>query len=252
MEEVELKKYLYNLNKMIKSENPKFISCVSREYMKNQSNVISEAIRDMIFNEVHRNTNSLYSIFLDKDGSINLENMSDISKISDLNDFIRNVELLSESKVDLSKVTLDDLTAEADELAQKYEEEAEVEIQKVEENANIQDSQNKVGGILAKLGIFATIGGVIGSSFRKAMSRIKGKSAQISNSNEDEKNSRETISSQEETVDNHTFDEICPKVDIDEKAAIENMKINHIGDNTKRKNTDTYGDGDPDGDDIDL
>ena len=252
MEEFELKKYLYNLNKMIKSENPKFISCVSREYMKNQSNAISEAIRDMIFNEVHRNTNSLYSIFLDEDGSINLENMSDISRISDLNDFIRNVELLCESNVDLSRVTSEDLTAEADELAKKYEIEAEEEIQKVEESADVQDSQNKIGGILAKLGIFATIGGVIGSSFRKAISRIRGKSARISDTNQEEKVSSETAIPQEKNAGNQTFDEICSKVDIDEKAAIKSMNIKHIEDNIKRKNTDTYGDGDPDGDDIDL
>ena len=38
MEEENLKKYLYEMNRAIRSGNPRFMSYVSREYMKYQKN----------------------------------------------------------------------------------------------------------------------------------------------------------------------------------------------------------------------
>ncbi len=49
----------------------------------------------------------------------------------------------------------------------------------------------------------------------------------------------------------NNFDEICPKVVVDEKKAIKEMNETNKQ-NNKEINRNNYGDGDPDGDDLDI
>jgi len=55
------------------------------------------------------------------------------------------------------------------------------------------------------------------------------------------------------TASRLSFDEVCPKVDVDEEKVIASMSAKtNDKELNKKKNTDTYGDGDPDGDDMSL
>ena len=81
MEEESVKKYLNNMNKIIRSDNPKYMSFVSREYMKyaKTSPVIAEAIGNMIFKRVNQNSKSPYSIFILIFRSSNITELSQVN-----------------------------------------------------------------------------------------------------------------------------------------------------------------------------
>lgn len=254
MEEESVKKYLNNLNKIIRSDNPKYMSFVSREYMKyaKTSPVIAEAIGNMIFKRVNQNSKSPYSIFLHDNGSVCLDSMSDISKISNVSEFITHVEELSKVGIDFKDISADDLIIEGDEIAEEISQELDKKDLTEEDIENI---ENKASKSIAKIGILATIGGAIGAKatgifakLKDKISGLKNKKVQAQSQEQTEKESTQQTS--KKVVNN--FDEVCPRVVVNEELAIEKMQAKKLENKDKTKNTDTYGDGDPDGDDLDL
>ena len=254
MEEESVKKYLNNMNKIIRSDNPKYMSFVSREYMKyaKTSPVIAEAIGNMIFKRVNQNSKSPYSIFLHDNGSVCLDSMSDISKISNVSEFITHVEELSKVGIDFKDISADDLIIEGDEIAEEIAKELDKKDLTEEDIENI---ENKASKSIAKIGILATIGGAIGAKatgifakLKDKISGLKNKKVQAQSHEQTEKESTQQTS--KKVVNN--FDEVCPRVVVNEELAIEKMQAKKLENKDKTKNTDTYGDGDPDGDDLDL
>ena len=252
MEEESVKKYLNNMNKIIRSDNPKYMSFVSREYMKyaKTSPVIAEAIGNMIFKRVNQNSKSPYSIFLHDNGSVCLDSMSDISKISNVAEFITHVEELSKVGIDFKDISADDLIIEGDEIAEEIAKELDKKDLTEEDIENI---ENKASKSIAKIGILATIGGAIGAKATGIFAKLKDKISGLKNkkiqTQSQEQTEKEPIKQTSKKVENN-FDEVCPRVVVNEEMAIEKMQSNKA--ENKTKNTDTYGDGDPDGDDLDL
>lgn len=252
MEEESVKKYLNNMNKIIRSDNPKYMSFVSREYMKyaKTSPVIAEAIGNMIFKRVNQNSKSPYSIFLHDNGSVCLDSMSDISKISNVAEFITHVEELSKVGIDFKDISADDLIIEGDEIAEEIAKELDKKDLTEEDIENI---ENKASKSIAKIGILATIGGAIGAKatgiFAKLKDKISGLKNKKNQTQSQEQTEKEPIKQTSKKAENN-FDEVCPRVVVNEEMAIEKMQSNKA--ENKTKNTDTYGDGDPDGDDLDL
>ena len=109
MTEEEEKYYLSCLNKIIKCGNPKYLSYISKEYMKvrDTNPQIALAITCMIQKEATEDK-SVYAIFLDNDGSININAMSDISKITEIGQFVSTVQDLSQYDVDFSDMSADE------------------------------------------------------------------------------------------------------------------------------------------------
>ncbi len=262
MEEEKLKKYLNSIHKMIKSGNAKYMSYISREYMTymKKSPVISEAIGNMIFKEVNKNDKSPYAIFLHDNGSVCLDAMSDVSKITNVADFIGHIQELSKYDVDFSEVTPDDLILEGDHMIEELEKDLEKEDLT---EKDIEKSEEKADKALAKVGVLATIGGTIGIAAAGIFAKIKAKLSSLKASKGKVAKDEEEIKEQEEkkvvspeqiASSRLSFDEICPKVDVDEEKAIGQMKSIQLSkeESIKKKNSDTYGDGDPDGDDLDL
>ena len=252
MEEESVKKYLNNMNKIIRSDNPKYMSFVSREYMKyaKTSPVIAEAIGNMIFKRVNQNSKSPYSIFLHDNGSVCLDSMSDISKISNVAEFITHVEELSKVGIDFKDISADDLIIEGDEIAEEIAKELDKKDLTEEDIENI---ENKASKSIAKIGILATIGGAIGAKatgiFAKLKDKISGLKNKKNQTQSQEQTEKEPIKQTSKKAENN-FDEVCPRVVVNEEMAIEKMQSNKL--ENKTKNTDTYGAGDPDGDDRDL
>ncbi len=254
MEEESVKKYLNNMNKIIRSDNPKYMSFVSREYMKyaKTSPVIAEAIGNMIFKRVNQNSKSPYSIFLHDSGSVCLDSMSDISKISNVAEFITHVEELSKVGIDFKDISADDLIIEGDEIAEEIAKELDKKDLTEEDIENI---ENKASKSIAKIGILATIGGAIGAKatgiFAKLKDKISGlKNKKVQAQSQEQTDKEVTQQTSKKVVNN--FDEVCPRVVVNEELAIEKMQAKKLENKDKTKNTDTYGDGDPDGDDLDL
>lgn len=252
MEEESVKKYLNNMNKIIRSDNPKYMSFVSREYMKyaKTSPVIAEAIGNMIFKRVNQNSKSPYSIFLHDNGNVCLDSMSDISKISNVAEFITHVEELSKVGIDFKDISADDLIIEGDEIAEEIAKELDKKDLTEEDIENI---ENKASKSIAKIGILATIGGAIGTKATGIFVKLKDKISGLKNkkiqTQSQEQTEKEPIKQTSKKAENN-FDEVCPRVVVNEEMAIEKMQSNKA--ENKTKNTDTYGDGDPDGDDLDL
>lgn len=180
MEEESVKKYLNNMNKIIRSDNPKYMSFVSREYMKyaKTSPVIAEAIGNMIFKRVNQNSKSPYSIFLHDNGSVCLDSMSDISKISNVSEFITHVEELSKVGIDFKDISADDLIIEGDEIAEEISKELDKKDLTEEDIENI---ENKASKSIAKIGILATIGGAIGAKATGIFAKLKDKLSGLKN-----------------------------------------------------------------------
>ena len=157
-EDEEIKKYISNVNKIISSGNPKYISYISKEYMKYKRNnpVLASIMENMIRSEASEQ-GSVYAIFVDNDNSINLDAMSDISKITNIADFIKNVDALADQDVDFGDLTSDELIIEgmqiAEELAREIEEmESSIDYEEpsVEESVDTQ-IESKASNVLAKI-----------------------------------------------------------------------------------------------------
>ena len=65
IENEEMTKYISNMNKIIRNGNPKYLSFVSKEYMKYKKNnpVIAMVMEDMIRKEAAEQ-GSIYAIFI--------------------------------------------------------------------------------------------------------------------------------------------------------------------------------------------
>lgn len=255
MEDENVNKYLKNIQKIISSGNPKYMSYISKEYMtyRKVSPMISETIYSMIFKEVNKNKTSPYAIFLDQDGTISLESISDISKISNVSQFIAQVNELSSFNIDFKDLSANDLIIEGSEMAEELVKELNEENLSEKE---VSDLSQKADNALQKVGILATIGGTIGTiatgiiaKIKKGIEKLKNKEIKNKLSEQQENNGEKMP--EKEKVSGFSFDEICPKVEVNEKAVIENMNIAMIGNKENIKNS-TYGDGDPDGDDLNI
>lgn len=241
MEDEKIKNYLSNINRLINNSNPKYMSYISKEYMtyRNINPVISRAIESMIIKNVSSNNTSPYAIFLDKDGTISLETISNISKISDLSEFINQVQTLSKLNVNFKDMSAEDLIIEGSTIAEDLAKE--LEGQEVSKEEIIQ----KEKAAIAKISIFTTIGGTIGKVAQSLIAKIK----EIVLKKELQE--KEIVKNNDISDSRLSFDKVCPKVKIDERKVIKEMNKTELEDN-KKIISDTYGDGDPDGDDLDL
>ena len=215
---------------------------------------ICEAIGDFLFKEVTKNEKSPYAIFLHDNGTVCLDAINDISKISNIADFVSQIQELSKYNIDFSSVTPEDLIMEGDEMISELEKEMQREDLTKED---IERTENKIGTTIAKVGIIAVIGGTIGSAARSVLAKITSSMTSL-------KKQKEIVAENPEEIKNKmnktqkkesrlSFDEICPRVDVNEEKAIASMNEKAKNEAlNKKKNTDTYGDGDPDGDDISL
>ena len=270
MAEENINNYLSYIQKIINSGNPKYMSYISKEYMKyvSSSPIIAETIESMIHKNVNINPQSPYAVFLDKDGSMSLESIDSISKISNIEEFSTQVQELSKYGIDFKNLTSQDLIIEGSEMAEELAKE-------VEEAENLSSKEQeavkeKAEVTVTKLTGLALIGGTIGGMARGLLSKIRSGLAKLTGkkSKEDvekEENKKEAISDEERTrlekieigkknmEKEKKFDDVCPKQDVDEEKAL-NVKAYSKGteQDQLRKNTDTYGDGDPDGDDLDI
>lgn len=260
-EDENIKKYIASINKLIKSGNPKYLAYISKEYMKLRTNnkMVSLLVEDMIKKEATL-PGSVYAVFIDNDNSINLDVMNDISKITNLADFIKNINALSEQNVDFGELTSDELIIEGMEIAEKLAK----EVDKIEENINYDDYESlenieenvtseiqaKTDGALKKV----TAIGVITLGVKAIIENIKGRIGSIIskvNKKKQLKNIEKKNEQKEETVklDNTDF---IQKVNIDEKSVINQMKESKNIINDKRLEfdnmTDDSSDDDPNDD----
>lgn len=260
-EENNINVYLTSIQKMIRSGSPKYMSYISKQYMKykNTSPIITETIEDMIKKSVNINPQSPYAVFLDKDGSMSLEAMDNISKISNLPEFISQVQELSKYGIDFQEVSSDDLIIEGDEMAEELAKELE-EMDNMSEQEQ-ESVKSKAGETVVKLTGLALIGGAIGSRAKGLLARIKEtlakmtgkKPKEISGKNDPEQERLERIETGKKNMaSNKSFEDVCPRQEVDEYKALHPDSIDGKDDNTKMKIVDTYGDGDPDGDNLDL
>ena len=243
MEEKSLNDYISNIQKMIRTGNPKYMPYISREYVKylKVNPMISDLIETILYKEVNLKPQNPYSIFLDDDGTINMDSISDISKITDLATFITQVENLSKFEVDFKDMTSEELIIEGEAIVEELEKELEKENISEEEVHVISE---KADNALKKIGIFAGISTTVMSIF----SAIKDKLIKVKNKKDVKVKEKEIKKQEKQTMVEESF---VPKVDIDEEKAINDMKkIKARRLEMHEKNN--YGDGDPDGDDIDL
>ena len=120
IEDENVKKYISSMNKIIASGNPKYLSYVCKEYMTYKKNnpVLALILENMIRKEA-KDSGSIYAILIDNDNGINLEAASDISKITNVADFIKNVDALAEQNVDFGDLTSEELIIEGMEIAEE-------------------------------------------------------------------------------------------------------------------------------------
>lgn len=240
MEDKKIKNYLASINKLINNSNPKYMTYISKEYMtyRKINPIISGAIESMISKAVSRNNASPYAIFLDQDGTISLESISNISKINNLSEFINKVQELSKVNIDFRDMSSEDLIIEGSEIAEELSKELE------NQEMTKEEIEKKEKTAIAKISILVAIGGTIGKVAQSLITKIK----QIVSKKETKE--KETIKS-DISKSRLSFDEVCPRVEINERKVIEKMNTADLDKNIKTM-SDTYGDGDPDGDDLDL
>lgn len=243
MEEKSLNDYISNIQKMIRTGNPKYMPYISREYVKylKVNPMISDLIETILYKEVNLKPQNPYSIFLDDDGTINMDSISDISKITDLATFITQVENLSKFEVDFKDMTSEELIIEGEAIVEELEKELEKENISEEEVHVISE---KADNALKKIGIFAGISTTVMSIF----SAIKDKLIKVKNKKDVKVKGKEIKKQEKQTMVEESF---VPKVDIDEEKAINDMKKMKAR-RLEMHEKNNYGDGDPDGDDIDL
>lgn len=260
MTEEEEKYYLSCLNKIIKCGNPKYLSYISKEYMKvkDANPQIALAITCMIQKEATEDK-SVYAIFLDNDGSININAMSDISKITEIDQFVSTVQDLSQFDVDFSDMSADELIIEGEAIAEQLAAEAEsleneINNISVDETTNIEttesDITNKSNEIMSKAVGFATVSAAAAA----IVARIKGVLARISSSLTGKKQEQENVKAEKteqekEDEDKNNIlnsaakkvkekvldDSFCPKVKIDVEKAVEDTERENMLREQKRE-----------------
>lgn len=257
MTEEEEKYYLSCLNKIIKCGNPKYLSYISKEYMKvkDANPQIALAITCMIQKEATEDK-SVYAIFLDNDGSININAMSDISKITEIDQFVNTVQDLSQFDVDFSDMSADELIIEGEAIAEQLAMEAEsleneINNISVDETTNIEatesDLSNKSNEIMSKAVGFAAVSAVAAA----IVARIKGVFARISSSLTGKKQEQDNVKAEQEKEDEDKKnilnsaakkvkekvldDSFCPKVKIDVEKAVEDTERENMLREQKRE-----------------
>ena len=260
MTEEEEKYYLSCLNKIIKCGNPKYLSYISKEYMKvkDANPQIALAITCMIQKEATEDK-SVYAIFLDNDGSININAMSDISKITEIDQFVSTVQDLSQFDVDFSDMSADELIIEGEAIAEQLAAEAEsleneINNISVDETTNIEatesDITNKSNEIMSKAVGFAAVSAAAAA----IVARIKGVLARISSSLTGKKQEQENVKAEKteqekEDEDKNNIlnsaakkvkekvldDSFCPKVKIYVEKAVEDTERENMLREQKRE-----------------
>lgn len=263
MTEEEEKYYLSCLNKIIKCGNPKYLSYISKEYMKvkDANPQIALAITCMIQKEATEDK-SVYAIFLDNDGSININAMSDISKITEIDQFVSTVQDLSQFDVDFSDMSADELIIEGEAIAEQLAAEAEsleneINNISVDETTNIEatesDITNKSNEIMSKAVGFAAVSAAAAA----IVARIKGVFARISSSLTGKKQEQDNVKAEKteqteqekEDEDKNNIlnsaakkvkekvldDSFCPKVKIDVEKAVEDTERENMLREQKRE-----------------
>ena len=126
IEENGLKKYIASINKIIKSGNPKYLPYISKEYARLSSSnpMLADTIQGIITTQA-RKPGSIYAILLDSDGSINLNSISNLSKVSNVAELSKNVDALSAQHVDFGEITSNELIIEGMEIAEELARELE-------------------------------------------------------------------------------------------------------------------------------
>lgn len=260
MTEEEEKYYLSCLNKIIKCGNPKYLSYISKEYMKvkDANPQIALAITCMIQKEATEDK-SVYAIFLDNDGSININAMSDISKITQIDQFVSTVQDLSQFDVDFSDMSADELIIEGEAIAEQLAAEAEsleneINNISVDETTNIEatetDITNKSNEIMSKAVGFAAVSAAAAA----IVARIKGVLARISSSLTGKKQEQDNVKAEKteqekEDEDKNNIlksaakkvkekvldDSFCPRVKIDVEKAVEDSERENMLREQKRE-----------------
>lgn len=256
IEDEEMKKYISNINKIIRNGNPKYLSFVSKEYMKYKKNnpVVAMVIEDMIRKEAAEQ-GSIYAIFINNNNEIDLDAMSDISMISNIPDFIKNVEALAGQNVDFGDLTSEELIIEgmdiAEEIAREIEN-LENEIDYSDEMADVkleEQGEQKTSDTFNKL----SKTGIATVSLLSIINKIKEKiSLTITKVKTNIMQKREIQEVEEKKEYKEVKkDEIdfIPKFDIDEEAAINKMKENKKS-VKKTRNIENF-DSSPNDDDFD-
>lgn len=254
-EDEKMKKYISSINKIIKDGNPKYISYISKEYMSARKNnpMLALTMENMIKLEA-KEKGSVYSIFLDND-EINLDSMSDISKITNTAEFIKNVDALSEQNVDFGDLTSDELIMQgmeiAEELAREIEnmEISDEELENGSEESTVSEMEQKADSALAKV----VSAGTVTAAVMGAISAIKNRiSSAISNAKsrfsvkKEEKN--EETKRKENDTQNKSEDSIFKKVNIDEKSVLRKMAEKGKVQNINKRNLEI--ESNPDGDNF--
>lgn len=260
MTEEEEKYYLSCLNKIIKCGNPKYLSYVSKEYMKvkDANPQIALAITCMIQKEATEDK-SVYAIFLDNDGSINIDAMSDISRITEIDQFVSTVQNLSQFDIDFSDMSVDELIIEGEAMAEQLAAEAEsLENQinniSVDETTNIEETEsditNKSNEIMSKAVGFAAVSAVaativarIKSVLTRISSSLTGKKqeqdsvkAEKAEQEKDEENKNNLLNNVVKKVkDKELDDSFCPRVKIDVEKALEDTERENMLREQKRE-----------------
>lgn len=260
MTEEEEKYYLSCLNKIIKCGNPKYLSYISKEYMKvkDANPQIALAITCMIQKEATEDK-SVYAIFLDNDGSININAMSDISKITQIDQFVSTVQDLSQFDVDFSDMSADELIIEGEAIAEQLAAETEsleneINNISVDETTNIEatetDITNKSNEIMSKAVGFAAVSAAAAA----IVARIKGVLARISSSLTGKKQEQDNVKAEKteqekEDEDKNNIlksaakkvkekvldDSFCPRVKIDVEKAVEDSERENMLREQKRE-----------------
>lgn len=260
MTEEEEKYYLSCLNKIIKSGNPKYLSYISKEYMKvkDANPQIALAITCMIQKEATEDK-SVYAIFLDNDGSININAMSDISKITEIDQFVSTVQDLSQYDIDFSDMSADELIIEGEAIAEQLAAEAEslenqINSISVDENTNIEAAEsditnksneimNKVVGFAAVSAAAAAIVARIKGVFSRIASSLTGKKQEQDNvktekaeqEKKDEENNNLLNNVAKKVKDKVIDDSFCPRVKIDVEKAVEDTERENMLREQKRE-----------------
>lgn len=239
LEDEKIKIYIASMNKIISNGNPKYLSYVCKEYMNAKKNnpVLAMILENMIKNEA-KEKGSVYTILIDNDNGINLEAMSDISKITNTADFIKNIDALSKQEVDFGDLTSDELIIEGMQIA----EELAKEIEELENTINYEDESQtenievnidqKTENAIRKITLF----GIVSLNFQKLIDTIKNKLGQtkigvkekVKSKRKQKKELKEEKQriSQEENIKlrEERANNFIPKVDIDEEFVIRKMK----------------------------
>ncbi len=252
MEDENVKRYIASMNKIIASGNPKYLSYVCKEYMTYKKNnpVLAMIIENMIRKEA-RDAGSVYAVLIDNDNGINLEAASDISKITNVADFIKNVDALSEQDVDFGDLTSDELIIEGMEIAEELAREIE-EMENNIDSENITESEtmeskidSKTENALGKVTLFGAMAvslKAIIESIRQRLNltknRLKGRIKSKANQNKERKEAEkeEANRKKENKVEENKVEEkskvkfpnndFIPKVTIDEGKIIKQMNEN--------------------------